>query len=297
MDIKNKEPKVKKISYRHKDLTICPVCSYEFSREEMLTGGGRLIAGKLTDELRRLFEKNEKFGKVYPLAYLVIVCPRCLYAAYPKDFISITPDEIQKITNDEKTRIESIKKFFGNVDFEEDRTLVSGAASYLLAVECYTHRIKNVAPTIKRAVSSIRAAWLFDDLSKEFPDKPYKKISNFFYGKAYKFYNQTLSLLQKGGEILEDAGHIGPDYEKNWGYDGILYMCAVLTVKFGSLEKDINKRINNFDVTKRYLSRLFGDGKSSKTRPGDLVERIRGLYDKINEMIEEWNREIGGENQ
>jgi len=56
------QKKARRVSFRQKNPTKCPVCSNEFYREEMLTGGGRLIAGKITDELRRLYEKNEKWG-------------------------------------------------------------------------------------------------------------------------------------------------------------------------------------------------------------------------------------------
>ena len=291
----NERPNKRKISYRHKEFTRCPVCSYDFQREEMLTGGGRLIAGKLTDELRRLYDKNDKFGKIYPLAYMVSVCPKCLYATYPKDLNKITLEEINKIAETNEARMNLLRKYFGDANFENDRDLMLGAASYLLALDCYSHRGRDVAPTVKKAISSIRAAWLFDDLSKETSSKTYKKFSDFFYIKAYKYYNHTLGLLQSGSENLEDAGHIGPDYEKNWGFDGILYMCAVLTVKFGANEKDINKRIKNFEITKRYLSKLFGSGKTSKTKPGDLMEMIKNLYDKINEMINEWYQLEGAE--
>jgi hypothetical protein len=34
----------KKISFRQKKFTVCPVCSFEFYREELFSGGGRLIA-------------------------------------------------------------------------------------------------------------------------------------------------------------------------------------------------------------------------------------------------------------
>ncbi|MGV7927689.1 MAG: DUF2225 domain-containing protein [Spirochaetota bacterium] len=281
----------KKVSFRQKEVTKCPICSYEFHREEMLTGGGRLIAGKLTDELRRLFEKNMKFGKVYPLAYLVTVCPRCYYAAYPRDFLEITGTEIDKISATTQARVNSVKKFFGDVSFEQNRDLLLGAASYLLAVDCYTFRIKQVAPTFKKAISSIRAAWLFSDLAEEMPERPYKKISAFFYQKAYQFYQEVLDLVQSGGETMEAAGNIGPDYDKNWSYDGILYMNAVLTLKVGGLETDIVKRIENFEKTKRYLSRLFGSGKASKSKPGALIDMTRDLYDRMNQLLEQWKQQ------
>jgi uncharacterized protein len=282
----------KKVSFRLKDPTICPVCGNEFHREEMLTGGGRLIAGKLSDDLRRLYDKNEKWGVIYPLAYVLTVCPRCLYTAYPKDFSTITPAEAEKIKATMQARINSVKKFFGDVNFESNRDLPLGAASYLLAVDCYTFRGKYVAPTIKKAISCIRAAWLFGDLAKLVPEKPYQKISDFFYHKAYQFYPQILELTQKGGESLEAAGHIGPDIDKNWGYEGILYMVAALTLKIGIKEPDIAKRVEQFEVTKRYLSRLFGSGKSSRNKPGPMIDMTRDLYDRMNTLLEEWKKEL-----
>ena len=292
MDYQEKKPQKKNISYRQKNPTVCPICSLEFYKEEMLTGGGRLIAGKLSDELRRSYEKNEKYGKIYPLAYLVTVCPRCLFASYPKDVDKLLPEEIEKLQETTHARENSIRKILGELSFDSDRNLMLGAGSYLLAVDCYNHRGKNVAPTFKKAVSSIRAAWLFSDLATVQPERPFKKVSDFFYMKAYDFYQRALQLYQTGGEVLDDIGNMGPDYEKNWGYDGVLYMCAILTVKIGAKEPDIHKRIENFAMIKRYLSRLFGDGKASKSKPGELIDMIRDLYDHINSLIEQWSAEI-----
>ncbi len=287
----------KKISFRQKNPTVCPVCSYEFNREELFSGGGRLIAGKLTDELRRLYEDNKKFGKILPLAYQVTVCPSCLYAAYPKDFATPEPEEIDKLRETTAARKGAVKKFFGSLDFNQDRNLPLGAASYLLVVDCYSVRNKKVAPTFKNAVSSIRAAWLFNDMAKEYPEKPYTKISHFFYRKAYGYYMKVLELIQTGGEPADAAGNMGPDTDKNWGYDGILYVSAILTVKIGAKEKDIEKRIQNFENSKRYLSRLFGMGKTSKAKPGELLDKTKILYDKINEMLEKWEQEKQGQEE
>ncbi len=281
----------KRISFRQKNVTVCPVCSFEFYKEELFSGGGRLIAGKLTDELRRQYEDNKKFGKIIPMAYQVTVCPSCLYAAFPKDFNTLEPDEIEKLRDMTSARKGSVKKFFGSLDFNQDRNLPLGAASYLLVVDCYSVRNKKVAPTFKNAVSSIRAAWLFGDMAEEFPDKPYKKISHFFYKKAYVYYMKVLDYIQTGAEPADAAGNMGPDTDKNWGYDGILYVSAILTVKIGSREADINKRIQNFENSKRFLSRLFGMGKTSKSRPGELLDKTKDLYEKINEMLEKWEME------
>ncbi|MCK4821637.1 DUF2225 domain-containing protein, partial [bacterium] len=230
---------------------------------------------------------------VYPLAYLLVVCPKCLYTAYPKDFNKITPEEKEKLQTSTGARIKSIKKFFGNISFEDDRNLKLGAASYLLAIDCYSFRNKEVAPTFKNAVSSIRAAWLFDDISKEIPDKPYNRISDFFYNKAYGYYHSVMDLVQSGKEPMEAAGNIGPDSDKNWGYEGILYMNAILTLKIGIKEPDIEKRIKRFETTKRFLSRLFGRGKSTKSRPGALIDMTRDIYNAMNEKLEQWYQETG----
>lgn len=281
----------KKISFRQKNPTLCPVCRNEFYREEMFTGSGRLISEKITDELRRLYKESKKFGKIYPLAYLLNVCPNCLYTAYPKDFSDVTEAEIIKLQEMRPARKNAVAKFFGDIDFNDDRNLLLGAASYMLAVDCYNFRRKNVAPTFKKGVSSIRAGWLFSDLAEEYPDQPYKKLSIFFYKKAYEFYLKILDLLQSGGEPADAAGNMGPDTDKNWGYEGILYVSAVLTVKYGTTEKDMEKRIANFTLSKRYLSRIFGSGKTSKNTPSELLEKTRMMYDKINEMLDQWEGE------
>lgn len=282
----------KKISFRQKTATKCPVCGAEFYKEELFSGGGRLIAGKLTDELRRKYEDNKKFGIIYPLAYQLSVCPKCLYAAYPKDFINLEKSEADKLFDLTMARRAAMKKFFGSLDFNDDRNLSLGAASYMLAVDCYSLRNKKVAPTFKNAVSSLRAAWLFNDLAEHNSDKQYKKISLFFYKKAYQYYIKVLELAQTGAEPMEAAGNMGPDTDKNWGYDGILYVSAVLTVKVGAWEKDISERIAKFEQCKRYLSRLFGMGKSSKSRPSEILDKTRDVYEKINQLLEEWTQQL-----
>ncbi|MGL4369308.1 MAG: DUF2225 domain-containing protein [Spirochaetota bacterium] len=287
------EEEKKKVSYREKNATKCPICSYEFFQEKMLTGGGRLIAGKLTDELRRLYEENKKVGKIYPLAYTIVVCPKCLYSSYPQDFSAVSADELLNIRNASSARIQTVRKFFPSLDFSTDRSLQHAAASFMLAVDVYGMRGKNVAPTFKRAVSSIRAAWLFDDLSKDNPEGPFKKISNFFYVKAYGYYEKVLDLFTTGAEPVEAAGSLGPDYDKNWGYEGVLYLYSVLTMKLGIKEPDVKKRIEIFEKTKRILSKVFGIGKSTKNKPGALIDMTRDQYDKINAMLAQWYQETG----
>ena len=37
---------------------------------------------------------------------------------------------------------------------------------------------------------------------------------------------EVLDLIQNGGEPADAAGNMGPDSDKNWGYEGILYVSA-----------------------------------------------------------------------
>jgi uncharacterized protein (DUF2225 family) len=57
----------KKISFRQKNPTMCPICRNEFYREEMFTGGGRLIVEVLTDELRRIYKESKNTERSIPL--------------------------------------------------------------------------------------------------------------------------------------------------------------------------------------------------------------------------------------
>ena len=50
MKAKQIEKKPLSITFYAKQNAVCPACGKEFPREELLSGGGRLIAGDLTDE-------------------------------------------------------------------------------------------------------------------------------------------------------------------------------------------------------------------------------------------------------
>ena len=63
-----------KLTFFEKKQTVCPVCDAKFYREDLLSGGGRLIAGDLTPELRRLYEPSKKYGEVHPLMPCVLLC-------------------------------------------------------------------------------------------------------------------------------------------------------------------------------------------------------------------------------
>jgi len=286
--MQDKDKKKPRISFRQKKAIVCPVCGTEFYREEMLTGRGRLIAGKLTDELRRLYEKSPKYGIIYPLAYVLNVCPKCLFTAFPKDFLNLEPDELQKIKGTTLKRLKNLYTLFPNIDFNNDRNLFIGAASYVLCVDCYGLRNRSIAPTVKRAICSIRAAWLLGDLYKVMPEYPYDKLQKFYYKKATLLYADVVELAQTGKEPFDKAVTIlGPDIDKNYGYDGILYVSGILGKKYGeSIFKDPKKLLNFYENVKRSLSRLFGSGKSSRNKPSDLLDMTKDLYEEMGRRIE-----------
>ncbi|MEI1279984.1 DUF2225 domain-containing protein [Leptospira venezuelensis] len=283
----------KKISFRNKEDTVCPICSEVHQRESMFQGGGRLIAGKLTQELRRLYEKNKKFGRVSPNDYVLNVCPRCLYTAFPKDWSSLDADELAKLRESAEIRRKNIESIMGPTDFYQERNLILGAASYLLAIECYQSRKVTVAPTPKKAVCAVRGAWYFDDVNTEFPGMGYDKIRDLLYQKSAGWYTDTMEIMQSGSEPVDAASYLlGPDTDKNWGFDGVIYLSAYLTMKFKEeLASDAASKLNLLIRAKRTLSRLYGSGKASKSKPSVIIDMAKELYDEYNKIIEE----MGGE--
>ena len=145
------DDKVKKVTYFAKNPILCPICETKFYREEMYTGGGRLMAGKLTEDLRRLYEPSKKYGELLPLIYYITVCPNCYYATYPSDFSGVSDASIQKIKSEIEVRKKSIGILFRTINFTETRDLEEGFASYYFAVMCYEHFEKRYSPTLKRA--------------------------------------------------------------------------------------------------------------------------------------------------
>ncbi|MFB5652167.1 DUF2225 domain-containing protein [Leptospira wolffii] len=283
----------KKISFRNKEDTVCPICSEVHQRESMFQGGGRLIAGKLTQELRRLYEKNKKFGRVSPNDYVLSVCPRCLYTSFSKDWSTLDADELAKLRESAESRRKNIESIMGPTDFYQDRNLILGAASYLLAIECYQARKVTVAPTPKKAVCAVRGAWYFDDVNAEFPGMGYDKIRDLLYQKSAGWYTDTMEIMQSGSEPVDAASYLlGPDTDKNWGFDGVIYLSAYLTMKFKEeLASDAASKLNLLIRAKRTLSRLYGSGKASKSKPSVIIDMAKELYDEYNKIIEE----MGGE--
>ncbi len=281
--------KAKAISYRAKEKTTCPVCRAEFQVEMLHSGGGRLIAGKLTPELRRLYEVSKKYGKVYPLAYSIVVCPQCLYASFPKEFEKLDGGPLEEIKRSTADRRMAIEKIVGPVDFSDDRNLVTGAASYLLAIECYQKRDMSVAPTPKKAICSLRGAWLFSDLNDEFPGLGFDKVRDFLYTKSVLYYSPTLDIMTNGREPHDQfLALLGPDTDKNWGFDGVIYINGYLTRRYlDKLAPSPLQKIEMLDRCKRHLGKLYGMGRASSSKPSVIIDMAKDLYEQISTQLEE----------
>ncbi len=278
-----------KISYWSKTKCRCPVCQRDFEKEEMLTGGGRMNAGDLTDELHRNYIPSEKYGAVYPLLYAVGACPRCHIAFLWKDFEDITDkNSIDALREDDEKRKQMVSTIFPHYELTRERNLLDGAAMYYLALLSYEKVDLAYAPTFKRALMSLRLAWICKHLDETIPGYNYDYISRVFYQKANFFYEQAVLNETSRVETIAGVNNFGPDIDKNYGYDGMVYLCGLLEYKYGQ-SADLPLRYKKLDENKRAIARIFGLGKSSKAKPGPLLENARNLYDKITDALKEAN--------
>ena len=279
------EERKPKITYFSKKPTTCPVCTEEFSREEMYTGGQRLIAGKLTPELRRLYEPSKKFGEVSPLVYPVAVCPVCYYAVLHSDFLSVESESQIALQDERGRRKETIGRIFEDLDFSRPRGFAEGAGSYFLALMCYDHLPQSVSPTFKQGMCALRGAWLMGDLDRQRPGENFDYLSRIFYRKARFFYAMTLEREHDGSEGIDGVQTFGPDTDKNYGFEGLVYIAGLLEFRYGP-RKDLNKRAAALDASRISTSRLFGFGKSSREKPGPILEHAREMFDEIKAELE-----------
>ena len=274
-----------RVSFFSKKETECPVDGTKFYREELLTGRGRLIAGNLNNELRRLYEPSVKYGKINPLIYPVTVCPGCYYAALAPDFTHVPESSLPELENGVEARVDAVQRILGELDFHEPRNTAEGAASYVLALMSYDAFPKDFSPVIKQGICSLRAAWLFNDLHGESPTENYDYLAKLFYRKADFFYNLAIEYEQSGKQSITDVQNLGPDMDQNYGYDGVLYLSSYLTLYHGARQDD-EQRAKSLGMAKTTVAKLFGMGKASKQKPSAILDKARDLYAIISETLE-----------
>ncbi|HOV12917.1 MAG TPA: DUF2225 domain-containing protein [Spirochaetota bacterium] len=274
-----------KISFLAKEPTRCPVCDKEFFHENLMFGGGRLIAGETTDKLHRQYKPSQTYGRIYPLVYPIIVCPDCFYASMSSDFDKVPDEAIERLKDSREDRIELANKLIGEpVDFSRFRTLKSGAVSYVLAVYCYDYFNKKALPVIKQAICSMRAAFVFEDLNLEIPNNYFDFLSETFYRKALFLYKHAIYINQKKEQVMENLKVFGPDIDKDYGYDGVTYLIATLTYQYGKKDNS-EERKKDLDEAKLYFGKLFGMGKSNVNKPKEILEKSKLFYEQITKEL------------
>lgn len=273
-----KPDKERKVSFYAKEATRCPVCDASFKREELFSG--RVNADELTDELHRTYKPLHAFGEVYPLIYEIEVCPSCFTAAFRPDFMPMATKLAPVLRERIEHRVDEVQKIFSGLDYQGQRGLLEGAASYYLAMMCYEHAGKDFSPTIKSALAALRAAWLCGDLHKKSPNENWDYVAGLFYRKARFYYRVALEREQSGKEPYSSARNLGPDTDKNYGHEGVLYMSAILELKYGPRE-DHEARLRRLAESKIAVARMFGLGKKTKSKPGPLLDKARELYDRL----------------
>lgn len=285
MATNNKNEKKPAISYWSKDKCQCPICKKPFEREVMRSGNGRMIAGGLTDELHRIFEPSAKYGRVYPLIYEIGACPNCYAAFFWNDFTEkITSDDADKIYDSCQERKSAVEQIFPYFNLKKERGLFDGAAMYYLALMTYDCMGVYTIPTMKQAIISLRLAWLCNEINERCAEHNYDYIAQVFYRKALFFYQQAVINESARTEKSSTLANFGPDMDKNYGWDGVIYLCGLLEYKYGQ-QDDIQLRLKKLSESKTAIARIFGLGKSSKNKPGPLLEHARNLYDNLSKLV------------
>lgn len=284
---KLKETQKKKpvISYWSKEKMNCPVCKKNFDHEIMMSGNGRMIAGGLTDELHRIFEPSARFGRIYPLIYEIGTCPYCYTSLLWSDFKELKDKEVlDKLFESREERFKKVETIFPHFNLKKERNLYDGCAMYYLSILTYSEVNADLMPTMKSSFLTLRLAWLCNELNQICPEHNFDYIAQVFYRKALFFYQQSIINEQNRTEKCSSLGTFGPDMDKNYGWDGVIYLCGLLELKYGQRD-DIQLRLKKLSESKTAIARIFGLGKSSKAKPGPLLEKSRDLYDTLSKEV------------
>ena len=140
-------------------------------------------------------------------------------------------------------------------------------------------------PTMKQAILSLRLSWLCRDLDEAVPNHNFSVMAETFVRKALFFYQQAVVNETSRVEMSSSISNFGPDIDKNYGWDGVIYLCGLLEYKYGQ-KKDPELRLKKLEEYKTAIARIFGFGKSTKSKPGPLLEHSRNLYDNLSKELE-----------
>ena len=285
---KNNNNTTKQISYFEKKPTTCPVCAHSFNKEKMFTGSGRLNSKGIEDDLRRVYIPNKEYGLIYPLIYNITVCPKCFYAGIPETYNLLTEQDKQNVIKNEKTRKRITTKIFGELDFNNKRTLFTGAASYFLAISCYSDKKKESVLNLQKAVCALRCSWCCDDLSQiDLTKKIYwHKISDYFKFLTNRCLQKLLDELLSNEYQLNSNFFVGPDLDFNYDFEGILYLISYFGFYYKDYIKSKTDLIEKMESYSTNLSRIFGRGSYTSSKPEVFLRKSQDLYNKIKDVVD-----------
>lgn len=103
------------------------------------------------------------------------------------------------------------------------------------------------------------------------------------------YYKTLMDIMSSGSEPHDQFVHLlGPDTDKNWGFDGVIYLNGYFNFKFlDELAKNDEEKLKILEESKRLVGKLYGMGKASKAKPSVLINLARDLYESINAKIEQ----------
>lgn len=274
------------VTFIKSDGVDCPVCQSPVHQEELRRSGGRMDARNLEEDLFRRYQPSEEFGEIFPLLYSVGVCPKCHYAAFWSDFSKIGKKTQSNLRTDAyANRMNAIKMLYAEVpDFTRKRSLLSGFAAYLLALETYELFGENDAPNIRQAICALRLAWIARLLQEHGYGDDCDKLKDMFYKKALFYYKRAIERDTRGQEPMSRMSPLGPDTDKDFGYEGVIYMQAWLELKYGS-RHNLLEREESLSRARSNLSKIFGFGKSSREKPSVLLNTARLVFETIEQEI------------
>lgn len=277
----------RKLTYYEKKKSICPICKHSFKCENILSGGGRFNAGDLDVELHRHFLPTQEFGEVHPLLYSFMTCSECYYSTLSSDFEDDEKIDVlmqEALFSEKKTRLEYVTSIFGEIDFTQPKDLRIGAASSFLALLCYEKLPSTFSPLYKAGLSALRGAWLLRALSKETQDKDFSYVALLCYNKAAFFFRRALDLEGKGS--LENVKNFGPDIDKDYGYNSLIYLNAYLKYKYG-LSEEPKLRRDEYNECLIFLAKIVDMKKVDKMKPTPIIERSSELYFTIKDAMKD----------
>lgn len=275
----------------------CPCCGEIVQQEVMRTGAGRLDAGELQVDLHRNYVPTKEHGEVYPLLYLISICSHCNFAAFKFDFKKLHKKTLESIKT--KTAIDNrtqlVLSLFSQVpDFTQKRDLKMGVAAYLLAISTYEYFDERNCPTIRMAICALRAAWLCRHIQEKSDAKEeMDMLISLMYRKAFFLYDKAFELSIQGKEDPTNIPALGPDFDKDYGYDGVIYMHAWLYVNYDiKIDNGITYKYETLKRLRTNLSKVFGFGKATRAKPSALMDMARITYDQVQEELEKAEAEF-----